>query len=119
MQQHSNIPDFIIYHFWGNGNGTVGYSITPGKYGQNFKTFRSATNQAGLRLVNVERWSLKAGLRSRKKPHIFGILEPEPEPHEKKQAQEPEPLQKKIGSDGDKEQFLLLYKHANMKTKNR
>jgi len=40
----------------GNGNGTVGYSITPGKYGQNFKTFRSATNQAGLRLVNVERY---------------------------------------------------------------
>jgi len=40
----------------GNGNGTFGYSLTPGKYGNNFKTFRSATNKAGLRLITIDRY---------------------------------------------------------------
>jgi len=40
----------------GNGKGTFGYSLTPGKYGNNFKTFRSATNKAGLRLVTIDRY---------------------------------------------------------------
>ena len=40
----------------GNGNGTVGYSLSPGKYGQNFKAWQSALNKAGLRLVNIERY---------------------------------------------------------------
>jgi len=40
----------------GNGKGTFGYSLTAGKYGNNFKTFRSAVNKAGLRLVTIDRY---------------------------------------------------------------
>jgi len=40
----------------GNGNGTFGFTLTAGKYGGNMKTFKSATNKAGLRLINIERY---------------------------------------------------------------
>ena len=40
----------------GNGAGAVGYTLSPGKYGQNAQSFRRAVNKAGLRLVNVERY---------------------------------------------------------------
>jgi len=40
----------------GNGAGAVGYTLSPGKYGQNVRSFRRAVNKAGLRLVNVERY---------------------------------------------------------------
>ena len=40
----------------GNGNGTFGYSLTSGRYGGNFKTFRTAVNKAGLRLLTIERY---------------------------------------------------------------
>lgn len=40
----------------GNGNGTFGYSLTAGKYGGNHKTFKSATNKTGLRLLTVDRY---------------------------------------------------------------
>ena len=39
----------------GNGNGTVGYSLTAGRYGQNARTLKAAVNRAGLRLLNIER----------------------------------------------------------------
>jgi len=40
----------------GNGNGTFGYSLTSGRYGGNFKTFRTAVNKAGLRLLTIDRY---------------------------------------------------------------
>eukprot|EP00088_Acartia_fossae_P056742 TRINITY_DN6609_c0_g1_i6.p1 TRINITY_DN6609_c0_g1~~TRINITY_DN6609_c0_g1_i6.p1 ORF type:complete len:457 (-),score=88.25 TRINITY_DN6609_c0_g1_i6:368-1738(-) len=40
----------------GNGNGTVGFTLNKGKYAQNARTLRAATNKAGLRLVNIERY---------------------------------------------------------------
>ena len=40
----------------GNGAGAVGYTVSPGKYGQNVQGLRRAVNKAGLRLVNVERY---------------------------------------------------------------
>jgi len=40
----------------GNGAGAVGFTLSPGKYGQNVQGFRRAVNKAGLRLVNVERY---------------------------------------------------------------
>ena len=47
-------------------------------------------------------WTNKPGLgsRSRSEPGVFGSLEPEPEPLEKKQ--EPEPLGKKSGAGASK-----------------
>jgi len=40
----------------GNGNGTVGYSLTAGRYGQNARALRSAVNRAGLRMLNINRY---------------------------------------------------------------
>jgi len=40
----------------GNGNGTVGYSLTAGRYGQNARTLKAAVNRSGLRLLNIERY---------------------------------------------------------------
>jgi small subunit ribosomal protein S5 len=40
----------------GNGNGTFGYSVTAGRYGQNARTLKAAVNRAGLRLLNIERY---------------------------------------------------------------
>ena len=45
-----------IKFYSGNGNGTFGYSLTSGRYGGNFKTFRTAVNKAGLRLLTIERY---------------------------------------------------------------
>ena len=35
--------------------GAVGYTVSPGKYGQNHKALRQAVNKSGLRLVFVDR----------------------------------------------------------------
>jgi len=40
----------------GNGQGAVGFTVSAGKYGQNQKAIRKATNKAGLRLVYVDRF---------------------------------------------------------------
>jgi len=40
----------------GNGEGAVGYTVSPGKYGKNAAGLRNATNKAGLRLVYVDRY---------------------------------------------------------------
>lgn len=40
----------------GNRNGAVGFTVSPGKYGNNQHSIRKAVNKAGLRLVNVERY---------------------------------------------------------------
>jgi small subunit ribosomal protein S5 len=40
----------------GNRNGTVGFSLSAGKYGKGYRNFRKAVNKAGLRLVNIERF---------------------------------------------------------------
>ena len=37
--------------------GAVGYTVSPGKYGQNHKALRQAVNKSGLRLVFVDRWA--------------------------------------------------------------
>jgi len=40
----------------GNGNGTVGFTLKPGKYGKGRKNFIKATNKAGLNLVTIDRF---------------------------------------------------------------
>jgi len=40
----------------GNGQGAVGFTVSPGKYGNNASGFKKATNKAGLRLVYVDRY---------------------------------------------------------------
>jgi len=40
----------------GNKNGTFGYSLTAGKFGNNRNTFATAVNKAGLRLFNIDRY---------------------------------------------------------------
>jgi len=40
----------------GNGQGAVGYTVSPGKYGNNAAGLRKATNKAGLRLLYVDRY---------------------------------------------------------------
>lgn len=40
----------------GNQNGTFGYSLTAGRYGQNARTLKSSINRAGLRLHNIARF---------------------------------------------------------------
>lgn len=40
----------------GNRDGAVGFSVSPGKYGNNQRSLRRAVNKAGLRLVHVERY---------------------------------------------------------------
>jgi len=40
----------------GNRNGAVGFTVSPGKYGNNRNSLKRAVNKAGLRLVNVERY---------------------------------------------------------------
>jgi len=40
----------------GNSNGTFGYSLTAGRYGQNARTLKSSVNRAGLRLHNIARY---------------------------------------------------------------
>ena len=56
MISHCNVTRNSILMVTGNGAGAVGYTLSPGKYGQNVQSFRRATNKAGLRLVNVERY---------------------------------------------------------------
>merc|ERR1719228_1779443 len=40
----------------GNGQGAVGYTVSPGKYGNNQAALKKATNKAGLRLLYVDRY---------------------------------------------------------------
>jgi len=40
----------------GNGQGAVGYTVSPGKYGKNEQGLKKAVNKAGLRLVYVDRY---------------------------------------------------------------
>lgn len=40
----------------GNGNGAVGFTLSPGKYGGNMAGYKKAVNKAGLRLMYVERY---------------------------------------------------------------
>jgi len=40
----------------GNGEGAVGFTLSPGKYGNNMAGLRKAVNKAGLRLMYVERY---------------------------------------------------------------
>jgi len=40
----------------GNGQGAVGFTVSPGKYGNNMAALRKATNKAGLRLLYVDRY---------------------------------------------------------------
>ena len=42
----------------GNQNGTFGYSLTAGRYGQNARTLKSSINRAGLRLHNIARLAI-------------------------------------------------------------
>ena len=40
----------------GNGQGAVGFTVSPGKYGGNMASLRKATNKAGLRMLYVDRY---------------------------------------------------------------
>jgi len=40
----------------GNGQGAVGFTVSPGKYGNNMAALKKATNKAGLRLLYVDRY---------------------------------------------------------------
>ena len=40
----------------GNRNGSVGFTLTEGKYGKGMKNMRAAVNKAGLRLINIDRF---------------------------------------------------------------
>lgn len=40
----------------GNGNGTVGMTLSPGKYGKGRRNFTKATNKSGLNLVTIDRF---------------------------------------------------------------
>jgi len=40
----------------GNRNGAVGFTVSPGKYGNNQHSLKKSVNKAGLRLVHVERY---------------------------------------------------------------
>lgn len=46
----------VVLMATGNKQGAVGYTVSPGKYGQNHKAFRQAVNKSGLRLVFVDRY---------------------------------------------------------------
>ena len=43
---------FLIFQIF---QGAVGFTVSPGKYGQNAKALRKAVNKAGLRMVYVDR----------------------------------------------------------------